>query len=97
MIIGALRVVLEIPSSHSLKDKRAAIRPILARLRHRFDVSTAEVEEQDRWGIAVIGVVYVTSDVRHVDEVLARVVHAIDAQGGEAVLAGYSTEIVHVL
>ncbi len=46
---AAVRFDLHIPQSRSLKEKRAAIRPIVDGLRHRFHVSVAEVDHQDQW------------------------------------------------
>ena len=50
---------LHVPESRSLKTKRAAIRPIVDGLRHRFRVSVAEVDHQDQWQRAAIGVALV--------------------------------------
>ena len=59
MVIGLLEVRLRIPEAHSLKDKRQALRSILARVRQGHNVSIAEVAYQDDWqqsGLAVVGV-----------------------------------------
>jgi len=64
---------LHVPESRSLKTKRAAIRPIVDGLRHRFPVSVAEVGHQDQWQRAAIGVAVVGSSVTQVREVLASV------------------------
>jgi uncharacterized protein YlxP (DUF503 family) len=64
---------LHVPASRSLKTKRAAIRPIVDGLRHRFCVSVAEVDHQDQWQRAAIGVAVVGSTASQVREVLASV------------------------
>jgi uncharacterized protein YlxP (DUF503 family) len=64
---------LHVPESRSLKAKRAAIRPIVDGLRHRFPVSVAEVDHQNRWQRAAIGVAVVASSATQVREVLASV------------------------
>jgi uncharacterized protein YlxP (DUF503 family) len=61
---------LHVPESRSLKSKRAAIRPIVDGLRHRFKVSVAEVAHQDTWQRAAIGVALVDASVGHLQEVL---------------------------
>src|ERR1700755_1803133 len=53
---AALSFDLHVPESRSLKAKRAAIRPIVDGLRHRFPVSVAEVDYQDQWQGEAIGV-----------------------------------------
>mgnify|MGYP000960471049 CR=1 FL=1 len=58
MVIALLEVHLHLPDSHSLKDKRQALRSILARIRQSHNVSAAEVSYQDEWqrsGLAVVG------------------------------------------
>ncbi|MFM7225530.1 MAG: DUF503 domain-containing protein [Actinomycetota bacterium] len=64
---------LHVPQSRSLKAKRAAIRPIIDGLRHRFPVSVAEVGHQDRSQRAAIGVAVVTAGEARAREVLASV------------------------
>jgi uncharacterized protein len=61
---------LHVPESRSLKSKRAAIRPIVDGLRHRFKVSVAEVDHQDTWQRAAIGVALVAESAGHLQEVL---------------------------
>ena len=64
---------LHVSQSRSLKSKRAAIRPIVDGLRHRFPVSVAEVDHQDQWQRAAIGVAVIGSSEGQVREVLASV------------------------
>src|SRR6266545_2418443 len=71
MYAAALRFDLHVPESRSLKCKRAAIRPIVDGLRHRFRLSVAE--DQDRWQRAVIGVAVVAESARRLDEIIEAV------------------------
>jgi uncharacterized protein YlxP (DUF503 family) len=64
---------LHVPESRSLKTKRAAIRPIVDGLRHRFRISVAEVDHQDQWQRAAIAVAVVGGSDTQVREVLASV------------------------
>jgi uncharacterized protein YlxP (DUF503 family) len=64
---------IHVPESRSLKTKRAAIRPIVDGLRHRFSVSVAEVDHQNQWQRAAIGVAVVGSSATQVREVLASI------------------------
>jgi len=67
---AALRFDLHVPGSRSLKAKRAAVRPIVDTLRHRYHVSVAEVDHQDRWQRAAIAVAVVAESNHHLTEVL---------------------------
>jgi uncharacterized protein YlxP (DUF503 family) len=77
---------LHIPESRSLKVKRAAIRPIVDGLRHRFRVSVAEVDHQDRWQRAAIGVAVVAPSDRHLREVLDHVGRFVETSAAVEVL-----------
>jgi uncharacterized protein YlxP (DUF503 family) len=68
-----VRFDLHLPAVHSLKEKRAVIRPILDGARSRFHVAAAEVDHQDHWQRAGLGVAAVAATVGHVEEVLDRV------------------------
>jgi uncharacterized protein YlxP (DUF503 family) len=67
---AALSFDLHIPQSRSLKAKRAAIRPVLEVLRHRFRVSAAEVDHHDQWQRAEIAIAVVGESERRVQELL---------------------------
>ncbi len=97
MIIGACRVVLHLPASHSLKDKRHVVKSILARVHNQFNVSAAEIEEQDLWQRAILGVAVATGDTRHANEVLSNVVNFIERATPEAEMTDYEIDISPVL
>jgi hypothetical protein len=73
MHAAALSVELHLPQAHSLKDKRAIIRPIIEGARRRFGVAAAEVGKQDLWQVAELGFATVSSTARHAEEVLTSV------------------------
>jgi uncharacterized protein YlxP (DUF503 family) len=71
MNAAAVRFDLHIPQSRSLKVKRAAIRPIVDGLRHRFRASVAEVDYQDQWQRTAIAVAVVANTDTQLREILA--------------------------
>jgi len=70
MVVGVLRLTLYIPGASSLKDKRQVVRKVVDRLRSRFNVSVAEVGDNDIWQRARIGISAVANDHSFVNEVL---------------------------
>jgi uncharacterized protein YlxP (DUF503 family) len=62
-----------LPHCHSLKDKRAVIRPILDGARRRYQVAAAEVGFQDKWQRALLGMACVGNDGSYVNDVLSKV------------------------
>jgi hypothetical protein len=80
----AVRFELFVPESHSLKQKRAVLRPIVDGLRHRMHVSVAEVDHQDTWQRVAIAVALVAPTDGRLREVLATVErHVAHAPGVE--------------
>ena len=73
MHVGAVSFDLHLPQVHSLKEKRAVIRPILDGARNRYRVAAAEVGVQDRWQRARLGMAAVAGSPSHVEDVLAQV------------------------
>ena len=67
---GTLTADLLLGDVHSLKGKRAVVRPIVAELRRRFAVSAAEVDDQDLHRRALVGVAIVAGDPGQVTDVL---------------------------
>ena len=77
MIIGSLRLRLLLREARTLKDKRQVVSSIKDRLRQRFNVSVAEVEELDNRQLAVLGVAMVGNEMRHVRGTLEQIVEAL--------------------
>src|SRR5437764_6022856 len=76
--VGACMVTLHLAGSLSLKDKRQVVRSLVDRLRRQFNVAVAEVEEQDAWQTAVLGLAVVSNEAGHAARQLDRVVDAIE-------------------
>ncbi|CAM3664299.1 DUF503 domain-containing protein [Kibdelosporangium persicum] len=70
MYVGALELDILLGDVHSLKQKRSAVRPVIAELRRRFEVSVAEAGHLDLHRRALIGVAAVAPDAAHVRELL---------------------------
>jgi len=72
MYVGTLELDVLLGDVHSLKQKRSVVRPLVAELRRRFEVSVAEAGHLDLHRRALIGVACVAVDAGHAGEVLAR-------------------------
>lgn len=77
MIVGSLRVRLLVRESRSLKDKRQVVRSIKDRLRNSFNVSVAEVEEQDHLQLIVLGFAMVSNETQHVRHTFDEILQAL--------------------
>src|SRR3954453_23189996 len=70
MFVAALAVELHLPDVHSLKEKRAIVKPVLEGARHRHHVSASVVGHQDSWQRASLGFAVVSSSERQAVTVL---------------------------
>lgn len=94
MIIGACRIALHLPENQSLKGKRQVLKSMIERVKNRFNVSIAEIDGNDLWQVAYLGVACVSNDSQHVNETLSKVVHFIETTRCEAILSDYEIEIL---
>jgi hypothetical protein len=78
MIVGAAAVEIQIHGSRSLKEKRGVVRSICRRVRNRFNLAVSEVDGQDRWQWALLGLAAAGSDAGPVRAVLDRAVAFIE-------------------
>lgn len=87
--IAVLTLEVRVEDSHSLKDKRHVVKGLKDRLRHRFNVSVAEIDGQDSWQRAVLAAVTVSGDRVHAEQVIQAVEkEAAHLLGGSLVGAG---------
>ena len=93
MIVGSLRVRLLLRESRSLKDKRQVVRSLKDRLRRHFNVAVAELEYQEVWSRAIIGVVTLSTAEQHVEESLQLVLEDASRQLGR-MLVGHVVEMI---
>ncbi len=72
-------VELHLPDVESLKDKRHVLKGLKEKVRHRFEVSVAEVDHQDTWQRATLAVACVSQDSRHANEVISKALAFIES------------------
>jgi uncharacterized protein YlxP (DUF503 family) len=95
MFVGVLRLTLHLPEPGSLKSKRHLLRSAIDRVKARFNVSIAEVAENDLWQKSVVGIAAVGNDQAFVNETLDKVTGFVASMhGGQLQLTGRELEIV---
>jgi uncharacterized protein YlxP (DUF503 family) len=97
MTVGACRVTLRLPENDSLKGKRQLVKSITSRVRNRYNVSIAEIDDNESWQIVSLGISCVSNSTRHADEMLAKVVKFIAGSRLEAELLDYEIEMLQAL
>jgi uncharacterized protein YlxP (DUF503 family) len=73
MPVGVLILEIQLPYSHSLKEKRAVLLKVRDRLRSRFNVAIAELDHQDLWQQATVGVVSISNSQTLLESVFQKV------------------------
>ena len=84
MNVGVAKITLRLAGSFSLKDKRRVVNSIRDRVRSRFNVAVAEVDQNDAWQTAVIGITCVSNSARHADQTLDNVLEFIESDRPDA-------------
>lgn len=92
MVVGAISWQLSLPGCASLKEKRAVVRSLKDRLRHRFNVSVAETAHQDVLTRAEVSAAVVSSDGRFVESVLDKLDHFVETEA-RAVITGTKRDL----
>ena len=95
MKVGVSQITLYLPGCHSLKEKRQVIKSVMARVRQQFEVAIAEVDDQDRWQIAKLGVSCVSNSSQHIDEILGRVRRYIEETRPDVIVTDAEAEIIN--
>lgn len=95
MVVGCGRIVLRIHDCRSLKAKRRVVKAVIARLRNHFNASVAEIEDNDVYQRAVIGVAVVANATGAVDARIEKILDRVEAMG-LAELVDSEMEIIHL-
>jgi len=77
MVVGVCTIELYLPNNGSLKDKRQIVKSLKERTKRRFNVSIAEIDDQDLWQKTVLGIACVSNDKSHINQTLDKVIAMI--------------------
>ena len=77
MYVGAMKVRMIVRESHSLKDKRQVLSSIKDKLKNGFNVSVAEIDEQENRQMIVLGIGMVGNESQHVRHELEKIAQAL--------------------
>ena len=94
MVVGVLRLRLQIAAAASLKDKRRSLRSLKDRLKN-MNLAVAEVADQDKWQLASLGIAVVSNDSAQVNAMLDQVLGLL-VQFHELDLLESETEIIQL-
>jgi uncharacterized protein YlxP (DUF503 family) len=79
LVVGSLEIEIIVGESRSLKARRSVVRSLKDKIRGKFNVSVADVGDQDVWQRIVLGVAVVSNDRRFANEILSKVLGVVGA------------------
>ena len=91
-VIGLCTLDLFLGEANSLKDKRRVLKSMLEKVKSRFNVSIAEVDQQDLWQRATVAFACVSNERAHADSTLSAVVRYLEQM--DAQITACQTEIL---
>ncbi len=94
--VGVAHLTIYLDDSFSLKDKRQVVRSITARVRNQFNAGIAEVADLDDMRIATLGIVCISNQASHADEMLSTIVQFIERNLELGVVGEIETELIHI-
>jgi uncharacterized protein YlxP (DUF503 family) len=94
MNVGVCRVRLRLPENQSLKGKRQVVKSVTQRVKNKYNVSIAEVDEQDAWQVISLGISCVSESAQHANEMLSKVVDFIEKSRFDVEMLDYDLEII---
>ena len=78
MNVGVCKLTLRLPENQNLKGKRRVVKSLCDRIRFKFNVTIAEVDNNDKWQVATLGITCVSNSNRQVEQALDQVISYIE-------------------
>ncbi len=94
MKLGICKLKLRLPENQSLKGKRQVLKSIITRVRNNYNVAIAEVDDQELWQLATLGIACVSNTDQQVNSVLSKVVDFISRSRFDVEMLDYEIEIM---
>ena len=94
MKILVMKVTLRASWVHSLKEKRMIVKSIVQRLKNKFNISVAEVEEQDIHQTIVIGISGICGTSAQVDSTMENIITFIECNTDAEIVGIQKEDII---
>ena len=86
MLVGVCQIELFVPESNSLKSKRVVLNSVKTRIRNKFNVSVAEVDNNDKWQRISLGISMITNERKFLDKTFGEIFKLIELDGRAEIL-----------
>jgi uncharacterized protein YlxP (DUF503 family) len=95
MAIGVLTLQIQLPGCKSLKEKRGRLKPLIVRLHREFNLSVAELAQQDVWDETTIGCAMISNENQFSQTSLQTVVYWLNKNWPDILLVDDHIEIIN--
>jgi uncharacterized protein YlxP (DUF503 family) len=93
-VVGVLTIHLDLPGCRSLKEKRGQLKPLLARLHREFNISVAEIGQQDKWSRSIIACAMLGNDTAHIQRSLETIQKWVETNYRDTMVVDNHIEII---
>ena len=94
MNVGVCKLKVRLPENQSLKGKRKVITSLCSKLHNRFNVSVSEVDNNEAWQLATLGLTCVSNDSRHIDKLISTIINFIENNVGTLEIVSEERETI---
>ncbi len=94
IIIGLCTIEFELPGIANLKEKRGIVKSMLKRLHQTFNISAAEIDDQNALNSSVIAFTLVTNATNHAHKTISTVLNWLEKHYPDALIVDQSIEIL---
>lgn len=94
MTIGLCTLEFHLPVCRSLKEKRVFLKSLARRLANRHNVAVSEIEHQDLWQRATVGIVTISNDQAVVDRTFQQILREVEEGRTDGELLAFHTEYI---
>jgi uncharacterized protein YlxP (DUF503 family) len=95
VVVGIIKITMIIPGNSSLKGKRKVVKSLLDKLRSRFNLAAAEVEDNDLWQKTGLGLAFVGNDRRFINSSMDKILDFI-YRTSDAEIVDTESEIINI-
>ena len=93
MLVGLFQFDLMLPQSDSLKAKRLVLKSLKTRLQNKFNISVAEVDYNEKWQRALLGIAIVSNEKKFIDKTFNQIFNLID-ENDQTEIVDHQVEII---
>ena len=94
MHVGVCKIKLFLPMNHNLKGKRRIVNSLTRQIRNKFNVSIIEIESNELWQIATIGIGVISNKINNLNQTIENIISFIESSNHEVNIISNDTDII---